>query len=105
MATVTAEGSVGIRQERGGPLQRRLRRTGTRLHKAPRTYATRGEAEGWLADRAAQDRSRRLGGGRTVRRHHARAYVEKWIEQRQLRSRTQKLYDSMLDRLILPEFG
>jgi hypothetical protein len=34
-----------------------------------------------------------------------RAYADKWIEQRQLRPRTQPRYESMLNRLILPDLG
>jgi integrase len=34
-----------------------------------------------------------------------RTYSAQWIEQRQLRPRTQQLYESMLKRLILPDLG
>lgn len=77
----------------------------TKLHQAPRTYATEGEAEGWLA---AERRKIDLGTWGAVERSDGitlRTYADKWIEQRNLRPRTKLLYESMLERLILPDLG
>lgn len=75
------------------------------LHKAPRTYASEHDAEGWLA---AERRKIDLGTWGAVERSDGvtlRRYADRWIEQRALRTRTQSLYESMLERLILPELG
>ncbi|WP_322859154.1 tyrosine-type recombinase/integrase [Mycobacterium europaeum] len=77
----------------------------TKVHKAPRTYATESDAEGWLA---AERRKIDLGTWGAVERSDGitlRAYADKWIEQRTLRPRTRQHYESMLERLILPELG
>ncbi|GFG66888.1 putative prophage phiRv2 integrase [Mycobacterium kubicae] len=76
-----------------------------KLHKAPRTYASEHDAEGWLA---AERRKIDLGTWGAVERSDGvtlRRYADRWIEQRALRTRTQSLYESMLERLILPELG
>jgi integrase len=75
------------------------------LHKAPRTYAHDYDAEGWLA---GERRKIDLGTWGAVERSDGvtlRTYADKWIEQRQLRPRTEQLYRSMLKRLILPDLG
>jgi hypothetical protein len=77
----------------------------TKLHQAPRTYAAESDAEGWLA---SQRRKIDLGTWGAVERSDGvtlRAYTERWIEHRQLRSRTRLHYESMLERLILPDLG
>lgn len=77
----------------------------TKVHKAPRTYATESDAEGWLA---GERRKIDLGTWGAVERSDGitvRAYADKWIEQRQLRPRTRQHYESMLERLILPDLG
>jgi integrase len=77
----------------------------TKLHKSHRTYATEGDAEGWLA---AERRKIDLGTWGAVERSDGitlRAYATQWIEERQLRARTRAHYESMLERLILPELG
>ncbi|HRD10506.1 MAG TPA: site-specific integrase [Mycobacterium sp.] len=76
-----------------------------KLHQAPRTYSTEGEAEGWLA---AERRKIDLGTWGAVERSDGitlRAYATRWTEQRNLRPRTKLLYESMLERLILPDLG
>ena len=53
-----------------------------KLHKAPRTYASEHDAEGWLA---GERRKIDLGTWGAVERSEAvtlRAYADKWIEQR-----------------------
>jgi integrase len=75
------------------------------LHRAPRTYADRYGAEGWLAD---ERRKIDLGTWGAVERSDGvtlRAYADRWIEQRNLRPRTRAHYESMLNRLILPDLG
>jgi integrase len=77
----------------------------TKLHKSHRTYAKESDAEGWLA---AERRKIDLGTWGAVERSDGitlRAYADKWIEQRHLRPRTRQHYESMLNRLILPELG
>jgi integrase len=77
----------------------------TKLHSAPRTYATEGDAEGWLA---GERRKIDLGTWGAVERSDGitlRTYAEQWIAHRQLRPRTKQLYESMLKRLILPDLG
>jgi integrase len=76
-----------------------------KLHIAPRTFAAESDAEGWLA---IERRKIDLGTWGAVERSEGitlRAYAQRWIEQRQLRPRTRALYDSLLDRLILPALG
>lgn len=76
-----------------------------KVHKAPRTFASDVAAEGWLAD---ERRKIDLGTWGAVERSDAitlAVYAAKWMQQRQLRPRTRALYDSMLERLILPELG
>lgn len=94
-----------LRQLRSGRWQAAYIGPDATLHKAPRTYASEHDAQGWLA---AQRRKMDLGTWGAVERSDAvtlRGYADKWIEQRALRSRTRAHYRSMLDRLILPELG
>lgn len=94
-----------IRQERSGRYSAAYVGPDTKLHKAPRTYATESDAEGWLA---GQRRKIDLGTWGAIERSDGvtlRAYSDRWIEQRQLRPRTRQHYESMLERLILPDLG
>jgi integrase len=75
------------------------------LHTAPHPFASDVAAESWLAVEA---RKIDVGTWGAVERSGAmtlRAYADKWIEHRQLRPRTKALYESMLERLILPTLG
>lgn len=77
----------------------------TKLHKAPRTYATESDAEGWLS---GERRKIDLGTWGAVERSDGATlakYADQWLEQRHLRPRTKQLYRSLLDRLILPDLG
>jgi integrase len=77
----------------------------TTLHKAPRTYATEADAQGWLA---IERRKIDMGTWGAVERSDGitlRGYADRWIEHRQLRPRTRAHYESMLNRLILPDLG
>jgi integrase len=76
-----------------------------RLHRAPRTYAAEDDAIGWLN---LERRKIDLGTWGVVERSDGvtlRAYADRWVEQRHLRPRTRAHYESMLERLILPELG
>lgn len=94
-----------IRQERSGRYSAAYVGPDTKLHKAPRTYATEGDAEGWLA---GERRKIDLGTWGAIERSDGitlRAYADSWIDQRNLRPRTRQHYESMLERLILPDLG
>ena len=76
-----------------------------KLHSAPDTFASDIAAEGWLA---GERRKIDLGTWGAVERSEGitlRAYTDRWMQHRQLRPRTRALYDSMLNRLILPDLG
>ncbi|MHA3020124.1 tyrosine-type recombinase/integrase [Mycobacterium sp. BMJ-28] len=75
------------------------------LHKAGRTFDNEDDAVGWLS---IERRKIDLGTWGAVERSDAitlRAYADKWIAQRNLRTRTKAHYESMLKRLILPDLG
>lgn len=94
-----------LRQLPSGRWQAQYIGPDTKLHKAPRTYANEHDAEGWLA---AERRKIDLGTWGAVERSDGitlKAYAGKWMEQRTLRPRTRKHYESMLKRLILPDLG
>jgi integrase len=94
-----------IRQERSGRFSAAYVGPDTKLHKAQRTFAVESDAEGWLA---AERRKIDLGTWGSVERSDGitlRTYSTRWVEQRRLRLRTQRLYESMLERLILPDLG
>ena len=55
--------------------------------------------------RAPQNRPRHLGRRRTLRRHHATCLRNAVDRTTQLRPRTRAHYESMLERLILPDLG
>src|ERR1700759_418853 len=102
---MTRRGFGRLRQLPSGRWQAAYTGPDGRVHKAPRTYAAEVDAQGGLAgERGKID----LGTWGPVERSDAitlRAYAAQWLEQRQLRPRTRQLYDSMLERLILPELG
>lgn len=94
-----------IRQERSGRYSAAYIGPDGNLHRAPRTYAVESDAEGWLA---IERRKIDLGTWGAVERSDGvtlRAYAVRWIDQRQLRPRTRQHYESMLERLILPQLG
>lgn len=75
------------------------------LHKAPATFPSDVAAESWLA---IERRKIDLGTWGAVERSDGitvRAYAKRWMEHRALRPRTRQHYESMLERLILPELG
>src|ERR1700760_363962 len=76
-----------------------------RLHKAPHTFASDVAAESWLA---LERRKIDLGTWGDVERSDGvtlRVYAHQWMAQLRLRPRTRVDYESMLNRLILPELG
>ena len=76
-----------------------------KLHKAPHTFASDVAAESWLA---IERRKIDLGTWGAVERSDGitlRDYAKQWMEQRTLRPRTAALYESMLERLILPNWA
>lgn len=76
-----------------------------KLHKAPRTFVAEDDAIGWLN---LERRKIDLGTWGAVERSDGitlRVYSQRWVEQRQLRPRTRQHYESMLERLILPDLG
>ena len=94
-----------IRQERSGRYSAAYIGPDGRLHLAPRTYELETDAEAWLA---AERRKIDAGTWGVAERSDGvtlEAYARRWLELRQLRPRTHKHYESMLDRLILPELG
>lgn len=94
-----------LRQLRSGRWQASYTGPDGRLHPAPHTFASDIAAEGWLSD---QRRRIDLGTWGTVERSDSitlDTYARRWLSQRPLRLRTRALYESMLDRLILPTLG
>lgn len=94
-----------IRAERSGRFSAAYVGPDGKLHLGPRTYLHETDAEAWLA---GERRKIDLGTWGAVERSDGitlRAYSDKWIEQRHLRPRTRQHYESMLERLILPELG
>lgn len=94
-----------IRQERSGRYSAAYIGPDGRLHRAPRTYVSEHDAEGWLSQ---ERRKIDLDTWGAVERSDGitlRGYSDRWIEQRNLRSRTKQHYESMLKRLILPDLG
>jgi integrase len=72
---------------------------------APHTFGSQLDAEGWLAQ---ERRKIDLGTWGAVERSNGVTladYSRQWIGQRDLRPRTRQHYESMLNRLILPELG
>jgi integrase len=105
MVTKKRRGFGRIRQERSGRYSAAYVGPDGKLHRAPRTYATKDDAIGWLN---IERRKIELGSWGAVERSDAitlRGYAQRWIEQRALRPRTRDHYQSMLERLILPELG
>jgi integrase len=103
--TTKRRGFGRIRQERSLRYSAAYVGPDGKLHRAPRTYATNDDAIGWLN---IERRKIDLGTWGAVERSDGitlRAYAERWIEHRSLRSRTRAHYESMLERLILPELG
>ncbi|MDQ1249556.1 MAG: hypothetical protein QG597_3931 [Actinomycetota bacterium] len=102
-----------IRKLPSGRYQARYTGPGGIHVKADHTFATKIDAEAWLADRRRQI-DRNLWDPEAAAQTRPRAtfadYSREWLEQRQvagrpIRERTRSEYRSLLDRLILPAFG
>ena len=94
-----------IRQLPSGRYQAAYLGPDDKIHNAERTYSSESDAEGWLS---AERRKIDLGTWGPSERSDGvtvRAYARRWLDQRQLRTRTRAHYESMLDRLIEPELG
>lgn len=75
------------------------------LHTAPSTFPEQFQAEGWLADERRKIDLGTWGAVESSDGITLRVYADRWMGQRQLRTRTEQHYRSMLDRLILPDLG
>jgi len=81
------------------------------FHRAPSTFQTKSDAEGWLAaerrliqnDEWSPAKSRRAKVRRATEAFGP--YAEAWLEQREIKQRTRALYRRQLDRFILPAFA
>ncbi|MFN8097754.1 MAG: site-specific integrase [Dermatophilaceae bacterium] len=81
------------------------------FHRAPSTFEAKVDAEAWLAaerrlmqnDEWSPSKSRRAKVMRSTEMFGP--YAEAWLEQRELKPRTQALYRRLLDRFILPAFA
>jgi len=76
-----------------------------RLVPAPQTFATRVDAERWLAEQET-DQARGAWVDPSAGRITLKSYSEDWLAHRpDLRLRTIELYEGLLDRQILPTLG
>ena len=81
------------------------------FHRAPSTFDAKVDAEAWLAaerrlmqnDEWSPSKSRRAKVVRSTEMFGP--YAEAWLEQGELKPRTQALYRRLLDRFVLPAFG
>jgi integrase len=99
-----------IRRFRSGRYQASYTGPDTRVHLAPTTFDAKVDAEAWLADRRreiARDVWLPPGVSPDVGRNSMLfgAYADTWLADRPLKPRTRELYQSLLDRRILPRFG
>ncbi|MDO5503479.1 MAG: site-specific integrase [Actinomycetia bacterium] len=82
-----------------------------KVHRAPSTFATKGDAETWLAmeRRLLQDDDWSPAVSRRARTRRATElfapYAEEWLQHRDIKPRTRDLYRRQLDRFLLPAFG
>jgi hypothetical protein len=87
----------------------------TRLYKAPSTFPSRVDAEGWLAQ-VKREIDLGIWEPPTVRRAKQaveaakvtttfQAYAAMWLSQRTLKPRTRDHYQALLDNQLLPAFG
>lgn len=94
-----------IRAERSGRFSAAYVGPDGQLHKHRGTFGWRGDAESWLN---AERRKIDLGTWGKVERSDGITladYASQWLNLRPLRTRTRQHYQSMLDRLIVPELG
>lgn len=94
-----------IRQLPSGRYQASYVGPDDKIHNADKTYASESEAEGWLA---AERRKVDLGTWGAVEKSDRVTltdYSRQWLAQRQLRARTRAHYESLIERLIVPDLG
>ena len=94
-----------IRRLPSGRYQARIRAADGQLRAAPSTFATKVEADRWLASAVSAQADRTWidpKAGEVV----LRRFVEEWMRGKvDLAQKTQELYRYLLDRLILPTLG
>lgn len=75
-----------------------------RMHKAPVTFTTHGDAETFLSTVRA-DLERGSWAPPKAKPHTFGEHAERWLSQRDLKPRTHEQYRTILDKFLLPEFG
>lgn len=100
-------GFGSVRKLPSGRYQARYTGPDTVVYKAPRTFAAKVDAEGWIGQ---ERRKIDLGTWRPPTAEAARGvtvktYAEKWIGQRDLKPRTESLYRDLLRLHIVPVLG
>ncbi|MGX5692480.1 N-terminal phage integrase SAM-like domain-containing protein [Dermacoccus abyssi] len=81
------------------------------FHRAPSTFQTKADAEGWLAAERRLIQNDEWSPAKPRRAKVRRAteafgpYAEAWLEQHDIKPRTRALYRRQLDRFLLPAFG
>lgn len=78
-------------------------------HVAPKTFDTKGDAEGWLASERALISAGKWSPPALRRRGPAEsvtfaAYARTWLRDRRLKPRTREGYEHLLGRYLLPQF-
>jgi Phage integrase, N-terminal SAM-like domain len=93
-----------IRKRASGRYQARYRAPDGTVRSAPRTFARKSDAAGWLALMETEIRSDdwidRQAGSVTFG-----SYAEQWLHDRVLKVRTAELYGGLLRNHLLPSFG
>ncbi len=75
-----------------------------KMHRAPVTFDTHGDADTYLSTVRA-DLTRRTWTAPKAKPLTFGDYAESWLTQRELKPRTRQHYRTILDRFLLPEFG
>src|SRR6185437_7364096 len=78
-----------------------------RRYTAPTTFATKGEARGWLSLAHAEITRKRWTPPESTPAAVVTfgSYAEQWLELRELKLRTREHYRRLLDAHLLPAFG
>jgi len=95
-----------LRRLPSGRWQARYTGPDGRMHAAPTTFETKGDAETWLATvRTDIVRDAWSPGAAQPKKLTLAAYADRWLTARDLEARTRQHYRSLLDRHILPTLG